>query len=509
MDTVGALLAAEAEREPDRVAVRFADGELTVGAWERRARRAANALAGLGLAPGDPCALLLRNGPDFLAAWFGLSKAGLVEVPLNTALRGDLLADQLDRAGCAVIVVDAGLAPEVDALRDRLPLLRQVVVAGPGGDFDALLDAAGDAAPTVTVDPTAPAGILYTSGTTGPSKGVVRSAVADFTLARTTIEIMGYGPGEVLYSAFPLYHLNAKYNSVLASLLTRSTLVLHDRFSASTFWDTCRAEGVTAFNFMGALLVMLMKQAERPDDADHGVRCAYGAPAPLSIFDAFERRFRVRLVEVYGSTELGIVTHNTVSERVPGTCGVAADAYEVRVLDDADEPCPPGVAGQICVRPTRPWVAFSGYHGMPEATLAAVRNLWFHTGDRGRADEAGRFTYVDRLKDSIRRRGENISSWEVEQCLLAHDAVAEATVVGVPSELTEEEVLAVVVAKPERTPAPDELVAHCAERLPRFAVPRYVRVVAELPKTPSQRVEKYRLRAEGLAPGTYDREAGA
>jgi crotonobetaine/carnitine-CoA ligase len=518
--TVGAVLAAEAERDPGRVAVRFGGGDLTVGAWEERARRAAHALAGLGLAPGDTCALLLPNGPDFLAAWFGISKAGLVEVPLNTALQGDLLADQLARAGCAVVVVDAALAPAVAAVADGVGPLRHLVVSGgpadvdPGRgvqvhDFDTLLAAADTSAPAVPADPYAPAGILYTSGTTGPSKGVVRSAVADFTLARTTIDIMGYGAGEVLYTAFPLYHLNAKYNSVLASLLTRSTLVLHDRFSASTFWDTCRAQGVTAFNFMGALLVMLMKQPAREDDADHRVRCAYGAPAPVAIFDDFEARFGVRLVEVYGSTELGIVTHNTVDLRVPGTCGTAADAYEVRIHDAEDRPCPPGEVGEICVRPTRASVMFSAYHGMPEATLESIRNLWFHTGDRGRADEAGRFTYVDRSKDAIRRRGENISSWEVEQCLLAHDDVAEAAVVGVPSDLTEEEVLAVVVAKPGRDVEAADLVAHCRGRLPRFAVPRYVRVVAELPKTPSQRVEKYRLREEGLAPGTYDREAAA
>jgi crotonobetaine/carnitine-CoA ligase len=348
---------------------------------------------------------------------------------------------------------------------------------------------------------------MFTSGTTGPSKGVVRSHVADFTLARTTIEIMGYGPGEVLYSAFPLYHLNAKFNSVLAAMLVGGRLVLHDRFSASGFWDICRAEGATAFNFMGALLTMLLKQPPRHDDGDNPVRAAYGAPAPEPLVGPFEARFGVRLVEVYGSTELGIATHNTVRDRRVGTSGRAAAYVEVEIHDAGDRPLAPGVAGEICVRPRRPHVIFDRYHDMPVETLAAFRNLWFHSGDRGWLDDDGCLHFVDRLADAVRRRGENISSFEVEKVVLAHDAVAACAVVGTPDEVSGEEVALYVICTPGHDVSPEALLDHCQEHLPHFAVPRYVAFVDTLPLTPSQRVEKYRLRAQGLLADVWDREA--
>ena len=513
--TISDVLADRAAARPDHEIIRFPDGTMTYGELDERANRMAHLLATLGTGPGERAAVLLPNGPDFLTTWFGISRGGAVEVPLNVALKGDLLAYQLNQAECSTLVIDSSLLDRVETIADRLSSLRSVVVAGgaprevPGLEIVSLEDglAASRAGhPGVTVDPLSPSGVLFTSGTTGPSKGVVRSHGNDFTLARTTISIMGYQSGETLFTAFPLFHLNAKFNSVLPAMLLDGAIVLHDRFSASRFWDICREEGVTAFNFMGALLIMLMKQPERDDDRQHRVRCAYGAPAPATIFADFERRFGVRLVEVYGSTELGIATHNTVDDFKIGSCGRPADYFEVEIHDPDDRPCPPGVEGELVVRPRRPGVLFSEYYRMPEATLQAFRNLWFHSGDRAVQDEDGTFRYVDRMKDAIRRRGENISSWEVEKSMLTHTGVAEAAVVGVPSELTDEEVLAVVVlADPALTP--EQLLDHLQERLPHFAVPRYVRVVDELPKTPSQRVEKYRLREEGLTSDTWDRQA--
>jgi carnitine-CoA ligase len=513
--TIADVLADRAATRPDHEIIRFPDGAMTYGELDERANRMAHLLQSLGTGPGDRAAALLPNGPDFLTTWFGISRGGAVEVPLNVALKGDLLAYQLNQAECSTLVVDAAHLDRVTAIADQLTSLRSVVVAhGTAQSVDGLevvnledaLLASATHHPGVTVDHLSPSGVLFTSGTTGPSKGVVRSHANDFTLARTTIAIMGYQTGETLFTAFPLFHLNAKFNSVLPAMLLDGTLVLHDRFSASRFWDICRKEGVTAFNFMGALLMMLMKQPERDGDRDHHVRCAYGAPAPATIFEDFERRFGVRLVEVYGSTELGIATHNTVEDFKIGSCGRPADYFEVEIHDGQDRPCPPGVEGELVVRPRRPGALFTEYYRMPEATLHAFRNLWFHSGDRAVQDTDGTFRYVDRMKDAIRRRGENISSWEVEKSILTHAGVAEAAVIGVPSELTDEEVLAVVVLTDAEL-TPEQLLDHCQERLPYFAVPRYVRVVDELPKTPSERVEKYRLRAEGLTSGTWDREA--
>ena len=221
----------------------------------------------------------------------------------------------------------------------------------------------------------------------------------------------------MLFNFFPLYHANARYNTVLIAFIVDGTAVLHDRFSVSTFWATCRREGVTAFNYMGAVLMMLHKQPEHPDDAENPVRRAFGAPAPVEIFEDFQDRFGVQLVEVYGSTELGIATMNTVEEFRLGSCGRAAPSYEIEIHDEHDGRCTPGVTGEIVARSRQPYAMFSEYVGMPAATVAAFTNQWFHTGDRGRMDDDGYVYYVDRMKDCIRRRGENISSWEVERTI--------------------------------------------------------------------------------------------
>ena len=318
---------------------------------------------------------------------------------------------------------------------------------------------------------------------------------------------MAYGEDEVLFNMFPLYHVNARYTSVLpAMLLDRGACVLHDRFSASRFWDICRTEGVTAFNFMGALVLMLFKQPERADDADNPVRCAYGAPAPVAVLERFERRFGVELVEVYGSTELGACLQNSRGRRRIGSCGLEAPHYIVEIHDEDDNPVGPGIEGEIVVRPREPHIMVEEYFGAPEASLAAFRNLWFHTGDRGRTDEDGWFYYIDRLKDAIRRRGENISSWEVEQVVNDHEAVAESAAIGVPSDLTEEEVMVVVVLQEGAELEPEALLDFCQDRLPHFAVPRYVRFAGELPKNHAQRIQKQELRGEGVTSETWDRE---
>jgi carnitine-CoA ligase len=493
--TLPALAAERAHEEPDRPIVRFDDDVLTGAQLHENALKVAQALSALGLKPGDKAALMLDNGREAIEAWFGMTYAGIVEVPINTAFKGDLLTYMLTQAECKAIIT----RPE---FVERIEVDIEVLVVGESYD-EAL--AAAPATPTGhTPHPNDPSVILFTSGTTGPSKGVVLSHNANFRLCRNVCEIMAYERDEVLFTAFPLFHVNAKYTTVLPALYVGGEVVMRPRFSASRFWDICRDEGVTAFNFMGALLMMLHKQPPKPQDRDHKVAKAYGAPAPVTIFDAFQERFGVRLVEVYGSTELGTATGNTVHDSKVGSCGVPAPHYEVEIHDEHDNAVPPGTEGEICVRPKEPDVMIQEYYRMPEATLKAFRNLWFHTGDRGRMDEDGRFYFVDRMKDAIRRRGENISSWEVEKSIDAHEAVQEAAVIGVPSELTEEEVLAVVVLKPGQALTPEELLDHCQDRMAHFAVPRYVRFADELPKNQSQRIEKFRLRELGVT-GAWDR----
>ena len=505
--TFGAIVAQRAEQQPDRVFARFESDSLTYEAWHRAGNRAAAMMAGLGLRKGDTAAVMLPNGSDYLTTWLGLARLGVVEVPINTAYKGDLFAYLLTQAECRVVVVHEQWRDRVDEIRHLCPQLEHVIVVGPSGDLAARLADASEREISVPMNPADPSVVLFTSGTTGPSKGAILSHRANFRLSQMTVELMGYGKDERLFSVFPLFHVNARYTTVLAAMYVDGDVVMHDRFSATHFWDLCRAENVTAFNYMGALLMMLMKQPERDDDAANPVRRAYGAPAPLEIYDDFERRFGVQLVEVYGSTELGTATINTVDSFVKGSCGKAVPYYDVRIHDELDNECPPDVEGEIVVRPKEPSVMFDGYFGNAQATVEAWRNLWFHTGDRARRDADGYFYFVDRMKDAVRRRGENISSFEVEKVINDHPQVFEAAVIGVPSELTEEEVLAIIICQPGETIDPVELLDHCAARMAHFAVPRYVRFVADLPRTPSQRVEKYKLRAEGLTADTWDRES--
>ena len=358
--TLGSLLAARAEQAPDREIVRFESDTVTYGALDESATHVAGALAALGLERGDRAAIMLGNRAEYLGLWFGMARAGIVEVPLNTGVRGDMLVHMLNTCGCRLLVIDAQWLDRIERILPLLHSLEHVVVLGAGAldgvrcHSYAELSEITRGRPEMQVAPQDHAVILFTSGTTGPSKGAVLSHRSHFRLASHVHDLMGYGEDEVLFNMFPLYHVNARYTSVLtAMLLDRGTCVLHDRFSASRFWDICRAEGVTAFNFMGALVMMLFKQPERSDDADNPVRCAYGAPAPVAVLERFEERFGIELVEVYGSTELGACLQNRRGNRRIGSCGFEAPHYTVEIHDDRRQPGRTGRRGRDRRAPAR------------------------------------------------------------------------------------------------------------------------------------------------------------
>ncbi len=549
--TLGPWLRACAERHGEREAIEVMGAAKSYVDLDTDADRLAVGLtSGIGLVAGDRAAVIMRNSLACVDSWFAMARAGIVDVPVNVAQRGDGLAYVLGQSRSQAVVCDIEFADRLAEVMPDLPELRHVILHRPGAGSEGSGDGSGaartvDAAganpapaahagipsfgPGVTVhelpslyqdaeprlpalEPTDIAVILYTSGTTGPPKGAMLSHAANLRLTRQTHWLMGYGPGDVLYTAFPLFHINARYTTVTVALEAGARCVLEQRFSAGGFWDTCRAKGVTAFNYMGALLMMLWKQPARPDDADHPVRRGFGAPCPPDIWEPFEERFDVRLTEVYGSTEVPIVTQNgmaavDLADRRIGTAGRPSGLYDMRIVDEDGAEAPPGEAGEIVVRSRPTNATFSGYYDMATATAEAWRGGWFHTGDRGVVDEDGYLTFIDRMKDCVRRRGENISSWEVEQAIARHPAVLEAAVVGVPSELSEEEVLACVVLKPDRALAADELIGHCTGRMAHFAVPRYIRWMDELPRNASERVQKFQLRADGVTADTWDRLA--
>ncbi|WP_336713852.1 AMP-binding protein [Arthrobacter sp. USHLN218] len=514
--SIGGWLADAAGRHP-QATVEVEGHATSVADLDSAAGRAAAGFLALGLAAGDRVCLVMSASVEALQAWFGLAKAGLVEVPLNPTGGSELLRYCIEQSGASVVVCDAEREAVVCELIRDIETVRHLVIVGGGTPkaaarirrmaFDDLLARPADEA--CDVDPEAPAVILYTSGTTGPPKGVLLSHRANINLARYTAKLLEYTADDRLYSVFPLYHSNARYCSVMAAIEVGADLVMHRKFSASRFWDICREHGITAFNYQGAMMSILYKQPPRPDDADNPVRLGFGAPCPPEIFADFERRFGVRLTEIYGSTEVSIVTDMPPWDRKVGTAGNESENYQVAVVDDRDEPVAAGTTGEIVVRPKQPGWMFNGYHHMPEATANSWRNLWFHTGDRGQLDDDGFLTFVDRVKDSIRRRGENISSWEIERVVGEHPDVAQVAAYGVPSSLSEEEVMVAVVLREGRTFDPAALLDHCRGTLTSFAMPRFVRLVDALPMTPSQRVEKYRLRAEGVTAGTWDSQATA
>ena len=376
----------------------------------------------------------------------------------------------------------------------------------PTRDFAELL--ARPVAQPVALKPSDPASILFTGGTTGPPKGVVLPHNHNLNLAQGVVELVGYTEADVLYSVFPLFHANAKYMTVLAALVSGARAVIDRRFSASRFWEICRREGVTAFNGQGEMLRILLKQPASDADGSNSVRVVVGAAASTELVEEFEQRFDLAVLDAYGMTETGPTIAVPWDRRRPGAAGVPTPWYEVRVVDADDVEVPAGVTGEIVVRPKRPDVMMERYWGNDAATLASMRNLWFHTGDNAYRDPDGFYWFVARGTDSIRRRGENVSAWEVERVLADHEELLEVAVYGVPSELGGQEVMLAVVRRPESEITAEELLDFCTGKMPHFAVPRYVRFMDALPRSHAQRVLKPELKAAGPeAPGVWDREA--
>ena len=348
--------------------------------------------------------------------------------------------------------------------------------------------------------------LLYTSGTTGRSKAAMMAHRFVLSQADGVIEGLGLRRDDVLYCPYPMFHLDAAVMTIAPALRLRAVAAIGERFSVSRYWAEVRELGATVFDFMGATLTMLWKQPPSPRDREHRARLGWGVPLPAWAPE-FEARFGCRLVELYGSTEVGAILYTPQDEpRRPGSCGRVGRLWEVQLHDPDGFEVPVGATGELVVRPRAPDALTRGYFGMPEATLAAFRNQWFHTGDVMRRDDAGHFYFVGRTRDIVRRRGENISSAEVEQGLESHPDVMEAAVFGVPSELTEEDVMACIVARPGSSLTAQGLTAHAMATMARFMVPRYIRFVEHMPRTPTDKVEKFRLAQQGITADTWDRE---
>ena len=527
---LGTVLAKQGAALRDKPFVQFQDDPPhTFGDMDTRANRVANTLAALGVKRDERVLLMLPNSIAFLDAWFGINRLGAAMVPINTAYKGGFLEHVINNAAvngsARVMIIDREFVPVLQASEDRVPHLETVVVRDADGaatdlpiftrlravSFDTLLDA--PATPVnVPVAYHDVGAIMYTSGTTGPSKGVLMPHAHLYLYGHAKIKAIRLTPEDVYYCCMPLFHANALLMQVYSALIAGCRLVLARSFSASRWLDDVRRCGATVTNTLGVMTEFIYRQPPRAEDRDHRLRVVVAVPIAPEWGEAFQQRFNTKLLEVYGMTECNIPTYMPYDEGLrDNSCGKVLDEwFEMAIVDpDTDEELPPDTVGEMVVRPKEPWVFMAGYHAMPEKTVEAWRNFWFHTGDAGRRDAEGYFYFIDRMKDCIRRRGENISSYEIEQVLNDHPAIAESAAVAVKSSFAggEDEVKACVLLRPGTQLQPEKLLDYCQERMPYFAVPRYVEFINDMPKTPTEKLRKHVLREAGVTPATWDREA--
>jgi len=513
---IAKLLEARAADAPDDIFFTWQDSSTTHREFNSGVNQMARNLLVRGIGPSTHVAVLMDTSPDYLTLWFALAKVGAVEVPLNTAYRGDLLVHAMQTSRATVCILDDRYRPQLTAVQESLTFLKEVVIREGGepandlgvtvSDFNALKAQAdaGNLQALASFDSIG--GVIFTSGTTGPSKGVMLSHHYLTSYGYMYAEINELTNDDVIFNYLPFFHLGAKFLTI-ATLVCHGRMHLVPRLSIGSFWDEVRAQGVTNFVAVGGVCSMLLARPPAENDSDSSIRTIYAVPDPASIHDELERRFGCRLTTVFGSTEAGLpICRSATDEYRPGSCGRISPFYEVVLVDENDIPVATGETGEIVVRPKKPWLIGSGYIGMPERTVESWRNLWLHTGDRARRDEDGFFFFEDRISDSIRRRGENISSYEVEQLIGKHPAVAEVAALPAVSEVGEDEVWILVILREGHSVTHEELLLHCEATMPYFMIPRYIEIVTELPRTPTAKVEKYKLRKAGPSSATWDRD---
>lgn len=497
------ILERNAAENPDEIFASFEGGET----WTREqtvheAYRSANALRAMGVGQGDRVGLMLRNGPDFLRAWFGAHSLGASLVSINLSYKQTMINHVIATSPVVALVHEPDFA---DLLGTT--------------DFDGILLTvdqlqSSDLTPPELARPIEPWDVHltgYTSGTTGPSKGSLTANIQVLTQGNVINEVWGLGESDTFLIDLPMFHTAAQA-AVFASAGSRTRIAVRTRPAMSTYWTVARETGATAAILVSTMAAFLEKQPFHEDERRHNLRLVMSGPQPKDP-EGFVSRFGIEnLTTCWASTESSAaITHKPDAGPLPPTsCGRARDGYQLRIVDEHDNEVPHGQPGELIVRTDAPWIQSGGYIGLPEATAAAWRNGWYHTGDVLIEDEAGFFYFHDRVKDALRRRGENISSFEVERDVLGHPDVADVACIGVPSDHeTDDEVMIFVVLKPGAEMDFPAFGADLVERMPRFMVPRYVEVVAELPRTATMRVQKNILREIGVSPSTWDREASS
>ena len=462
--------------------------------------RSAGRLQAAGIRQGDRVALMCENRPEFIEIFLGAAWLGAILVPINTASRGLQLRHILENSGARLMVIEEALMGALEHVGLETLKVETTWV------IDRALPPLAEPVAAATVRPSDTLAILYTSGTTGPSKGVCCPHAQFFWWGVNTAHLLGVREDDVLCTPLPLFHTNA-LNTFFQALITGATAIFESRFSASGFFATLAARRATVTYLLGAMVPILLSRPPSAEENGHGVRIALAPGVPGHFHGEFTRRSGIALLDGYGSTETNFVIGTEIGEARPGTMGRIFEGFHARVVDEEDNAVPDGTPGELVLRAEAPFAFATGYFGTPEKTVEAWRNLWFHTGDRVIREPDGYFKFVDRLKDAIRRRGENISSFEVEQVLLSHPEIATVAAYPVRSELAEDEVMAAVVRRPGSTLDEAAIIRFCETRMPYFAVPRFLEFAEVLPTTENGKIQKYKLRDRGITGRTWDREA--
>jgi carnitine-CoA ligase len=510
--TLAVMLQAQAGKFGARKLVQAGETSWSFAGTAELAARSAGRLHAGGIRPGDRVALMCENRPEFIDIFLGAAWLGAILVPINTASRGLQLRHLLENSGARLMVIEAALLGALEHVGlESLPLEAIWVIDRPGADMRIPararpLPALGEALAPAPTRPGDTLAILYTSGTTGPSKGVCCPHAQFFWWGVNTAHLLGVGSEDVLCTPLPLFHTNA-LNTFFQAMITGAAAIFESRFSASSFWTTLATRRATVTYLLGAMVPILLSRPPGEAERRHRVRIALAPGVPGHFHAEFAERTGMALLDGYGSTETNFVIGTPIAGQKPGTMGRIFEGFAARVVDTEDNEVPDGTPGELVLRAEAPFAFATGYFGTPEKTVEAWRNLWFHTGDRVVREADGHFRFVDRLKDAIRRRGENISSFEVEQVLLSHPEIATAAAYPVRSELAEDEVMAAIVRQPGSSLDAVAVIRFCETRMPYFAVPRFLEFVDTLPTTENGKIQKYRLRERGITERTWDREA--
>ena len=509
--TVPELLGHRSANDPDRIAVMFEGERVTYRELDQRAAAVQTWLESRGVDPGDKVAILAVNSLEFLYAWFGIARAGAVGVPVNPSAIGEALRHNLEHSDAVGLVVDALLLQHVRALGDIHAIAWTVTIGEPIEGCTAITEVlqAPAAGSPVDVDGSDAMNIIYTSGTTGLPKGVVLSHTSYLNTGAFFAQYFNWTRDDVLHTCLPLFHCNAQQTTFMGGLHACAPIALNGKFSLSNFFRWIQDSGATVTNLLGAMVTLIAKLPERPDDSNNTLRLMIAGPTPEALYRPLEKRFGMQIVEGFGLTETGTsCCLNPVDATVPGTVGLPLTYTDMRVVDEHDIDVPDETPGQILTRSHIPFAFMTEYYKDSEKTAEAMSGGWFHTGDQGKRRTDGYFVFLDRMKDTIRRRGENISSFLIEKVVGEHPDIQEVVAVGVPSELGEEDVKIVCIRQPGATIAAHDLSAWCEPRLGDFMRPRYIEFRESFPRTETGRVQKLQVRAEGIG-DSWDRDEWA